>query len=223
MSLLRFVILLVIKVLSRVFYRFDVGMIGDGDPGPGWRDVTVGLLLNHTSLFEPLYVGALPLSLLWRLATKGIFPAADVTMDRPLVGRFLNLLAPRVVSITRKRDDSWQTFLGQIDGDGILIIAPEGRMKRPDGLDRHGKPMTVKGGVVDAIQLLSRGTMLIAYSGGLHHVQIPGQGFPKLFKTLKIRFEALKIESYLAAFTGSDSAIRLAIIRDLEARRDRYC
>ena len=49
------------------------------------------------------------------------------------------MLGPNVIRITRKRDESWQYFLKQIDTDTMIIFAPEGRMKRKDGLDKFEK------------------------------------------------------------------------------------
>ena len=42
--------------------------------------------------------------------------------------------------------------------------------------------------------------MVFAYSGGLHHVQIPGEGFPRLFKTVKMDLEVFDIPVYKARF-----------------------
>ena len=38
--------------------------------------------------------------------------------------------------------------------------------------------------------------MLLAYSRGLHHVQAPGERFPRLFRTVSMRFECVDIASY---------------------------
>ena len=65
----------------------------------------------------------------------------------------------------------------------MVIILPEGRMKRENGLDLHGNPMNVRGGIADILLAMKQGRMLIAYSGGLHHVQFPG-GVPRIFKTV---------------------------------------
>ena len=53
-----------------------------------------------------------------------------------------------MMTITRKRDESWNRFLDSFDDDAVIMMTPEGRMKRPSGLDKHGDPMTVRGGVV---------------------------------------------------------------------------
>ena len=66
-------------------------------------------------------------------------------------------------------------MLRQIDPDAMVLILPEGRMKRATGLDSEGKPMTVRGGIADILETIGEGRMLLAYSGGLHHVQAPGR------------------------------------------------
>ncbi len=223
MSLLRFLILLSVKVLGRIFYRFETDWVGTRPTDPGWRDVRVGLLLNHTSLFEALFASAVPVSFLWRIASRGIFPVADVTLNRPVAGRVLRFLAPDVVSLTRKRDDSWDVFLSKLAEDSCLIFMPEGRMKRPGGLDKHGRPMTVQGGVAEALKMIGHGTMMLGYSGGLHHVQTPGQSFPRPFKTIKMNFEALDVAAYLATFQGPERFDRKKLTADLDARRDKHC
>ena len=94
-------------------------------------------------------------------------------------------------------------------------------MKRPNGLDKNGRPMTVRGGVVDLLEGMEEGGLLLAYCGGLHHVQAPGSGFPKLGKRIAIRFERTDIATYLAQFPAEER--REAIPRDLERRRDLHC
>lgn len=101
-------------------------------------------------------------------------------------------MSPGITSITRKRDESWDEFMYSLSDDSVVVIAPEGRMMRKNGLDLDGNKMTVKAGVVDILSGLNKGQMVIAYSGGLHHVQIPGEGLPKLFKTLKLNLRPSK-------------------------------
>jgi hypothetical protein len=98
-------------------------------------------------------------------------------------------------------------------------------MKHPNGLDGNGQPMTVRGGIADAIQALPDGRFLLAYSGGLHHVQAPGDRFPRLFKTLRMNFEVLDIAAYRAEMMAraDGGSFKAAVIQDLEARRDRHC
>ena len=66
--------------------------------------------------------------------------------------------------------------------------------------------------------------MLISYSGGLHHVQIPGH-VPYLFKTVRMRIENLDIASYIAEqmAKGGPEQFKKNVMHDLEARRDAYC
>jgi FPC/CPF motif-containing protein YcgG len=67
--------------------------------------------------------------------------------------------------------------------------------------------------------------MLIAYSGGLHHVQAPGQHLPRIFKTLRMRLQEIDIAAYKTELgaAGDAQEFKHNVKRDLEARRDRYC
>ena len=223
-SYLVFLVLLLVKALCRLFYRMDRQWIGDVPPDP-WRRIRLAAILNHTSLYEALFAGACPTHFLWRLARHGVVPVAQKTTDRALVGRFYGLVAARVVPITRERDESWSEVLRQIDPDAMVLILPEGRMKRATGLDSEGKPMTVRGGIADILETMGEGRMLLAYSGGLHHVQVPGQRFPRLFKTIRLRLEVVDMAAYRAARLeeGGAKGFRRAVVRDLERRRDLYC
>lgn len=216
-SLISYLFLLNIKYLSRLFYNYKIDWPTEKIK---WSKIKLLILLNHTSLFEFLYLGILPNHFLRKLSKRMVAPAASKTLDRPIVGTFFKMFSPGMISITRKRDDSWSTFLDSIYDDSIILIAPEGRMKRKNGLDLDGNKMTVKPGVADIISGLQNGEMIIAYSGGLHHVQIPDEGLPKLFKTLKMNIETLDIASYKTMFnavTGSDDWKQL-ILEDLQVR-----
>lgn len=219
-----FLFLVIVKVLARTFYRIDMQFIGDVPPHP-WRDHRVVAILNHTSLYEALFAGGPPIHFHWRLARHGVVPIASKTAGRPVVGRFYGLVAKRVISITRERDETWRQVLRQIDPDAMVLILPEGRMKRANGLDADGKPMTVRGGIADILETIGEGRMLIAYSGGLHHVQVPGQRFPRLFKTIRMRLEVLDIAAYRDArmAEGGPRGFKRAVVEDLERRRDLYC
>jgi hypothetical protein len=219
-----FLLLLAVKLVTRLFYRIDVRWIDD-PPRDRWHHVRLAALLNHTSLYEPLFVGGCPVHFLFRLARHGVIPVAQKTTDRVVVGRFFGLIAKRVISITRARDETWKAVLEQIDPDAMVILAPEGRMKRANGLDSEGRPMTVRGGIADILESIGEGRMILAYSGGLHHVQIPGERFPRLWKTIRLRLELVDIETYrreLLAAAGREG-FRRAVTADLERRRDLYC
>lgn len=207
---------------TRIFYTFEVSWV-ESPPPNAWKDISVFAFLNHTSLLEPLFLGAFPLSFLWDAAKRATVPGADITMNRPIAGFFYRLFSPRTISISRKRDDTWAEFLDQIRSNDLVALAPEGRMMRPNGLDKHGKPMSVRGGIADILLHLKTGKFLLGYSGGLHHVNQPGQKGFKLFKTLKMRFEILDIETYLAQFEGEKTPQkRLLIAKDLENRLKQY-
>jgi hypothetical protein len=214
--------LTLLKVVSRIFYRHDFSFIGPTPPDP-WANLRLVAFLNHTSLFEPVFLGAVPLRFIWRLAAHGVVPAADKTTDRPLVGIVFKFVAHHVIAISRQRDDTWFEVLRKIDPDSMVVIAPEGRMKRENGLDLHGRPMTVRGGIADILHSVKDGRMLVAYSGGLHHVQIPGK-MPRLFKTVRLRVENLDIAEYIAEMTrrGGEEEFKRNVMKDLDARRDAY-
>ena len=221
-SALVFSLLVSLKYLSKVFYRYDFAFIGETPEDP-WANLRLVAFLNHTSLFEPVFLGAVPNRFIWRLAAHGVVPAADKTTDRPLVGMIFRFVAHHVIAITRQRDDSWFQVLSKIDPDSMVVIAPEGRMKRQSGLDLHGNPMTVRGGIADILHAVKQGRMLIAYSGGLHHVQIPGK-VPRIFKTVRLRVENVDIAGYIAEMLsrGGDEQFKRNVIKDLEWRRDQH-
>ena len=219
-----FCLLLVVKTLSMCLYRTKMAWLGT-TPSDPWRDIRLLVVLNHTSLFEPLYAGIVPIRVLWRIASHGVAPAASKTVDRPIVGLFYGLIGGRVVPVSGQRDATWQAVLKEIDPKSIVIVFPEGRMKRANGLDRNGKPMTVRGGVSDFLKAIPDGRMLIAYSGGLHHVQTPGQRIPNFFETLRLKIENLSIAEYRKELTAQagDQSLKHLVIKDLERRRDKIC
>jgi hypothetical protein len=215
-SLLSFCILMFVKCFSKVFYRLEKTWISEIKDD--YSDIRLVMLLNHTSLFEPLYVNAAPTSFIWEFSKKMVLPIADKTLKRPIVGFFFKFIGPKVISITRKRDKSWFQFLKFIEDKSIIVIAPEGRMKRSSGLDSTGKPMSVRSGIAEIIEALDEGRILIAYSAGLHHVQHPGQSLPKLFKTLKLNLEVIDIKDYKSQFTTEGVPFRRDVVNDLEDR-----
>ena len=222
-SLIVFLLLLAIKVASRVFYRHEVAWVGDVPPRR-WQGLRLVALLNHTSLFELVYLGDAPLSLVWGIASRGVIPAAQKTTDRPLVGLLYRLVARQVVPITRERDHTWSGLLGAIRPDGLVVMAPEGRMMRETGLDATGRQMSIRGGIADVLQALGSGGFLIAYSGGLHHVQVPGR-WPRVFRTVRLRLERIDIAAYVKELGGGGDpeAFKRAVKDDLKRRRDLYC
>ncbi len=221
-ALLRFLLLASIKAASRLAFRFEVEWVGRRPRSP-LAQTRVMILLNHTSLFEPVFLAVLPLPFLWRLARRALMPGADKTLERPLVGRFFKALAPGVVGLTRTRDSSWRHFLARVDEESIVVMAPEGRMKRPGGFDVHGKPMTVRTGIADVLAAKDEGTLFVVYSAGLHHVQAPGQGAPRLFQTVRARLEELPIAAYKRRLRFGEPGFAERVASDLERRRDRHC
>ena len=222
-SLTVFSLLLSLKYLSKIFYRHDFAWVGDVPKNPWWRHRLVAFL-NHTSLFEPIFLGGVPNSFIWRIAAHGVVPAADKTTGRPLVRLIFKFVAHHVIAITRERDHTWFQVLNKIDPHSMVIIAPEGRMKRANGLDVSGKPMTVRGGIADVLLAIKEGRMLAAYSGGLHHVQVPGH-IPNLFETVRMRLEIIDIARYIEEMMADGGAdqFKKNVMRDLDRRRDLYC
>lgn len=213
-----------LKVLSRLFYRAEYRWVGDNPPRP-WDDIRLVAIINHTSLYEWLWAGSVPQSFIRRMAWHGVVPVAEKTTQRPWVGRFFRLVARNVVAVTRKRDHTWKAVLDQLEGQSMVVMLPEGRMKRANGFDLHGNAMNIRGGIVDVLRALPDGRFLLAYSGGLHHVQHPGQRLPRLFRTIRMNFQVVDIRAYreeLLAAHGEDG-FRQAVIADLEARRDAHC
>ena len=209
----RMFLLFLMKILSHLFYRTRQKWLSKDK---NWDDVNLVVFLNHTSLFEFVYTGIVPFSYLRKMAHKLTFPVADITYKRKIFGRFLKILGVSVKSLSRKKDQSWFNFLGQLKGDSILIFLPEGRMKRRGGLDKMGKKMTVRGGIVDVLHLFKGKKMLFAYSGGLHHVLAPGDPFPRLLQDIDISLETMNVNDYLKPFLLEDGSLdRLGIFKDL--------
>lgn len=221
-SLFVFSLLLTLRYLSKLFFRHDFQWIGPTPKDP-WKDIRLVVFLNHTSLFEPVFLGGVPNRFAWRMAAHGVIPAADKTTGRPLVGLIFKFVAHHVIAITRQRDDSWFEVLRRIDPKSMVIIAPEGRMKRANGLDLNGNPMSVRGGVADILHAIRDGRMLLAYSGGLHHVQVPGRA-PRIFKTVRMRLENLDLRDYITAMSAANGAdeFKKSVMKDLDRRRDEY-
>lgn len=218
-----FLVLAWIKFWSRFFFWIENNWIHEHTEDP-WEGVRLIVFLNHTSLYEGLFLGALPWRLLARAAGRIVVPAADVTINRPIIGPILKLFSPKLVPISRKRDETWDHFMSQIDDDSLVIIFPEGRMKRVTGLDKHGMPMTVRGGIADVLEIVNKGKMVIVYSGGLHHVQVPGQMIPKLFREIKMNSEKLDIAKYIEEMKSKgDQDFKTTVVIDLERRMDKFC
>lgn len=213
-----------IKFLTRLFYRVEMKWLGDPPPDR-WEHIRLVAFLHHTSLFEPVFLGGVPNSFINRVAQHGVIPAAEKTICRPLVGKLFRFIAAHVISITRERDHTWFQVLEKIDPDSMVIILPEGRMMRKNGLDSNGQPMTVRGGIADILEAMKHGRMLIAYSGGLHHIQAPGEHVPRIFTTAKMNLEVIEMADYIEdvkrRYPGEE--FKRAVRADLEQRRERNC
>lgn len=222
-TILVFAFLMCLRGISRLLFRYRgvwMGVEADGD----WSKVKILAILNHTSLYEPLLAGYAPTGLLWRFARHGVLPVADKTMRRK-IGLFFRFLAREVVVVTRQRDSTWDEVMQRVDGDAIVMILPEGRMMRKDGLDSTGRPMTIRGGIADVLSAVDHGLMLLVYSGGLHHIQAPGELVPRPLRQIRARIELVDIPSYSDSLggTGDMDSFRAAVIADLTNRRDTLC
>ncbi len=222
-SVLTFVLLMAVRTLTRVLFGLENQWIG-GEPANYARGTRIIAVLNHTSLYEPLIAGYAQVKLLWKFARHGVLPVAEKTMRRR-VGVFFAMLVRYPVVVTRQRDHTWDGVLNRVDEKAIVIILPEGRMKRPNGLDCEGREMTVRGGIADILEVLDDGRMLVVYSGGLHHVQSPGEKLPRLFQTIRCRMEMVDIAAYKGQLRQDhpDGTFRAAVVADLTRRRDEHC
>lgn len=217
-----FLIIASVKTFSQIFYRGKFKWISPHPDNPFWKARLI-VFLNHTSLYEPLFLQYLSYRYLWHLVAHVNVPGADVTLRRPIVGLFYKLMLPNIASVTRKKDLSWKRYLNSIQRDSIVIIAPEGRMKRPNGLDKYGHPMSVRGGIADIIEAIGEGGMILCFSGGLHHVQAPGQNLPRLFKTISMNFAYLDLKEYKQQFSGTSRERKIQLINDLQKRLQSNC
>lgn len=223
-----FLLLLTVHVFARLFYRFDLKWIGW--PRLGAEDVDrlrIIALLNHTSLYEAVFIALAPVRLLWRLSRGGVVPVAHETMRQLAAGAFFRLVADRVVPVSRKRDSTWEEVLRSATrDDAISVVCPEGRMLRTTGFDKNGEPMRIRSGIADMIRAAESGGMLLVYSGGLHHVVAPGQTWPRLFRRIRVRLEYVDIEQFrsrMASLAHDEAAFRTRVVQDLTRRRNAFC
>src|SRR5436853_577063 len=110
-----FSLLVLLRYLSKIFYRHDMTFVGENIPKNPWKNIRLVAFLNHTSLFEPVFLGGVPNSFVWRIAAHGVVPAADKTTGRLLVGIIFKFVAHHVIPITRERDHTWFAVLNKID------------------------------------------------------------------------------------------------------------
>ena len=85
--------------------------------------------------------------------------------------------------------------------------------------------MTIRGGIADILRGTPNGRLFIAYSGGLHYIQAPGERFPRPFRSAWLGAEVVEIEAYREALGGAEcpDTFKGAVIQDLTRRRDAYC
>ena len=221
---LRYWFLLCVKYLVRLFYKVQVIWIGSSPTVSEIQNVRLICVLNHTTLYEFLLIGGTPNALIKLGARGGVVPVADVTMERPFVSWFLRLFLPHLISVTRKRDKTWTQYIESVKKPNrVAMIFPEGRMMRSSGLDKTNFPMTVRGGIADLLQEMNEGKLLIVYSGGLHHIQRPGEHLlPHLFRPIRMGLEMIDIAEYKnQIFSTEDStkAFKIHVVNDLQRRK----
>jgi hypothetical protein len=222
----RFLVLSTIKIFARIAFKFDLSYSHGQSANTVFTDIRLAILLNHTSLAEPLFLGVFPWIFVRQIARSALIPIASETGIRPLIGRGFKILAPNVVLLSRKRDATWDEFLNRITQKSLIMFIPEGRMKRRNGLDKNGQPMSLRGGICDILTTVNRGKMLVAYSGGLHSVNCPGETGFHLGKHLSIHVESIELEGFLEPFASlglGSKQWREAILGELTRRRDTIC
>ena len=218
-NVIRFLFLILVKSSSKLLYSTDYKWISSKPKD--WKDISLVVILNHTSLFEFIYCSALPNNYLWEISNRLILPVADKTMKKRFYGFFFRHLAPKCITLTRKRDESWRHFINSIEHDDICIFMPEGRMKRVNGLDVQGKKMTVRTGIYDLLLKYRQNKALFVYSKGLHKILPPGKIVPNIFQRVQANLEVIELNQYLENFSQFDKPWQ-KIAQDLESRRDRY-
>ncbi len=227
----RFIPLAFIKSLRYYCYPIKITWLNKSGPTP-WQDIRFFLILNHTSIIEFIYGGALPFSFLWRMAGRLTFPVAKETLDHPFLGFLFKSLAPYVVPITRKRDDTWNQFTSGINNQSMVAILPEGRMRRQTGLDKNNQPMSTRSGVAEILPHFAGEKLLFVYSGGLHHVLPPGKKIPRPFRKIAVAIEVVDTDDYLNTLgyqsinqeTSPEQikAFAQKVANDLDVRRQKY-
>ena len=211
-----FFVLSSVKFLGKLFYSFEI----EGEEIKDWSDIRLIAWINHTSLFDILLICVFPYRYFWKASKHCISPIAEKTIKRPLVGKIFGNLTNKKSTVSQKRDDTWGQFLDSINDSSIVGLFPEGRMKRKNGLDKYGNELSIKGGIADILKKIDNGKMLIIYSGGMHHIQSPGDSFPRLFQKVKIRLEIANIENYKKNLPQTDHEIfKTEVINDLTERR----
>ncbi len=220
----------ILKIALSLFYRYK--SYGCNLKEYDLSDTRCIILLNHTSLYEFLALPFVPNQLLKKMIGHAKLAGADTTFkNMPFIRRVYQFLTREAVSISRKRDQTWSRFMDANLVKPIWMLAPEGRMKRPNGFDKNGLKMTVKGGIADILSQLNEGSLLVGYSGGLHHIAPPGYKVPRIGKTIKYYFEVYNI-SQLNEKMGLKSTdisskdwqdYRKNMIDFLETKRDSIC
>jgi len=110
-AVITFVLLVAVKTAARVFFKLKNEWITP-EPENYAKGTKMIVILNHTSLYEPLIAGYAPYNLLWKFARHGVLPVAEKTMKRP-IGLFFRLIVRHPVVVTRQRDKTWYKVLSK--------------------------------------------------------------------------------------------------------------
>ena len=73
------------------------------------------------------------------------------------------------------------------------------------------------------IDRLEDGTILLCHSGGLHHIQKPGQHLPRIFQPIRMHVEVIELTEYKARFSKNTRERKIQIVQDLQNRLDTEC
>ena len=117
-------------LISKAFWWRELKWIGGTPPGDPWRGIRVLCFLNHTSLFEWLFIAMAPPRFLWRVACHGVVPAAEKTIRRPIVGQFFKLVGAHVVRYALAADDRFR--LDAAAFQRALAAAPRAKLANDD-------------------------------------------------------------------------------------------
>ena len=60
-----FFLLMLVRTITSLFFRFDIRWLSQQGFEVG-KEVRLIVLLNHTSLFEPVFIRVAPVGMIWR-------------------------------------------------------------------------------------------------------------------------------------------------------------
>lgn len=188
-------------ILVKILYRCSWTWIGKNSDR-GFQDMKALFLMNHTSYADHMIFVLVPINVIYKM-----FWNARIAVAQHQVKNFkglLQYLENNIVPLSRQRDDSWNNYLSNANAKSIFVMYPEGTRMSPEGLDKNGKKVRVKGGVADILELLPDGDIVILYLDGFYEILGAGMKFPKLFKKVRVTAEVVDIAAlkHELAYTG---------------------